>query len=140
MGYHFSKRSRDAMVGVHPDLVRVAERAIELTRYDFIAAEGVRGEARQRWLVEQGWSHTMQSKHLLQEDGYGHALDVVACGDLDGDGDIDAQDKALVWNRFIYTCIADAFKQAAEELCIPIRWGGDFKSWFDGPHFELITT
>jgi peptidoglycan LD-endopeptidase CwlK len=29
-------------------------------------------------------------------------------------------------------------KQAAKELGVSIRWGGDFKSFFDGPHFELV--
>jgi peptidoglycan LD-endopeptidase CwlK len=28
-------------------------------------------------------------------------------------------------------------KQAAEELDVAIVWGGDWKSFPDGPHFEL---
>jgi peptidoglycan L-alanyl-D-glutamate endopeptidase CwlK len=42
------------------------------------------------------------------------------------------------WDKEHYITISKAFKQAAEELNVSIRWGGDFKSFFDGPHFELI--
>jgi peptidoglycan L-alanyl-D-glutamate endopeptidase CwlK len=28
-------------------------------------------------------------------------------------------------------------KQAATDLNVPIVWGGDWKSFRDGPHFEL---
>jgi hypothetical protein len=32
---------------------------------------------------------------------------------------------------------AEVFKNAADELNIPIVWGGDWKSFKDGPHYEL---
>ena len=41
------------------------------------------------------------------------------------------------WDWPLYGRIADAFKQAALELHIPIIWGGDWKSLRDGPHVEL---
>ncbi|WP_295608673.1 M15 family metallopeptidase [uncultured Lamprocystis sp.] len=28
-------------------------------------------------------------------------------------------------------------KQAAKDLSLPLVWGGDWKSFKDGPHFEL---
>jgi peptidoglycan LD-endopeptidase CwlK len=34
--FTFSKRSRQNLSGVHPDLCRVVKRALELTRVDFI--------------------------------------------------------------------------------------------------------
>lgn len=132
-----SLKSLARLDGVHPDLVRVVERAISLTTVDFAVSEGVRTPERQAVLVAQGFSKTLQSKHLLQPDGYGHAVDVVAVGDLDKNGVIDAQDTKHTWDRALYEEIARAFDQASLELGVSIRWGGRFKSFFDGPHFEL---
>jgi len=93
---------------------------------------------RQQKLVNAGFSRTLNSKHLFQGDGFSHAIDIVAVGDLNKDGCIDAQDKSLTWAEDIYTEIAGGIKKASRELRIKIRWGGDFKSFFDGPHFEVV--
>jgi peptidoglycan L-alanyl-D-glutamate endopeptidase CwlK len=135
--FSLSNRSRAQLVGVHPDLRRVVERALELTAVDFAIVEGLRSLARQKTLVAKGASKTLASKHLLQVDGWGHAVDAMAVGDLDGDGDVDAQDKGRTWDPAVYAQIAEAFDAAAAELGVAIRWGGRFKSFFDGPHFEL---
>lgn len=142
--FTFGKRSRERLEGVHPDLVRVAELGLELSPYDFAVAEGKRTRARQAELVASGASMTMDSKHLEQADGWAHALDVVAVGDLDADGDVDAQDKARTWDPDVYTAINSAMQQAAAELGVKIRWGGTFKRrdgrpFFDGPHFEIVS-
>ena len=100
-------------------------------------SEGPRSPDRQKLLFDSGSSKTMHSKHLLQPDGHAHAFDVIAKGDLDRDGDVDAQDKSLTWDRKIYTTIAEDMKEAARIEGVVIRWGGDFKSFFDGVHFEL---
>lgn len=134
----FSQRSRQQLLGVHPDLILVVSRGLLYSPIDFAVTEGVRSSYRQRQLREQGWSKTLNSKHLVQTDGYGHAVDVMAAGDLDGDGDVDAQDKAIAWQRHWYTRIADSMARASAELGIGIRWGGEFKGFFDGPHFELL--
>jgi peptidoglycan LD-endopeptidase CwlK len=131
------KGKREALQGVHPLLVRVVELASRYSPYAYVVSEGVRSPKRQGELVFRGSSRTLASKHLLQPDGYGHAVDVVAVGDLDGDGDVDAQDRARTWDPVIYTGIAGAFARAAEELGIKVKWGGAFKTFFDGPHFEL---
>jgi peptidoglycan L-alanyl-D-glutamate endopeptidase CwlK len=47
-------------------------------------------------------------------------------------------DGKITWDKQHYVTLSLAVKKAAEELRINIRWGGDFKSFFDGPHFELI--
>jgi peptidoglycan L-alanyl-D-glutamate endopeptidase CwlK len=138
MTFQLGRRSLERLHRVHPDLVRVVLRAIEYTTVDFRVEEGARDEARQLDLVEQGFSKTMASKHLIQPDDFAHAVDLVAVGDLNGDGKVDHQDKALTWDKSKYSLIADAMTRAAEELGVRIRWGGDFKSFFDGPHFELV--
>jgi peptidoglycan L-alanyl-D-glutamate endopeptidase CwlK len=138
VSYFLSVRSNERLLGVHPELVRVVKLAIAYSPHDFMVSEGVRGLTRQRELVANGSSMTLHSKHLLQLDGFGHAVDLVAVGDLDHDGEIDAQDKALTWDTKIYSGIAGAMKQAAKELSVGIRWGGDFRKFFDGPHFELV--
>ena len=47
----FSKRSLRNLEGVHPDLVRVVRRALELTEVDFVVVEGIRTEEKQRHYV-----------------------------------------------------------------------------------------
>ncbi|WP_368933330.1 M15 family metallopeptidase [Brevundimonas naejangsanensis] len=121
MSFRLSARSRDRLKGVHPDLVRVVERAIQLTGVDFMITEGLRTPARQAELKRAGASQTLNSRHLT-----GHAVDVAAW--VDGD---------VRWDWPLYPRIASAFKQAARELNTPIVWGGDWARLRDGPHFEL---
>lgn len=137
-GFRLGKVSLQRLSSVHPDLVRVCSLAIELSPVDFTVTEGLRTIDRQKELVAKGFSKTFQSKHLMQLDGFAHAYDVVAVGDLNKDGYIDAQDKALTWDPSVYEQIAQATYRAAYDLGVKIRWGGDFKGWFDGPHFELV--
>jgi peptidoglycan L-alanyl-D-glutamate endopeptidase CwlK len=122
MGFNLGQRSRDRLVGVDNRLIKVVERAIELTEIDFTVLEGLRTPERQKQLVNEGFSQTLKSKHLT-----GHAVDLGAL--VNG---------AVSWDKQHYHTIAKAMKKSAEELKINIRWGGDFKSFFDGPHFELV--
>jgi len=121
MDFYLGKRSRSRLSQVHPDLRRVVERAIELTPVDFTVLEGRRTKSRQRKLYESGASQTLNSRHLT-----GHAVDLAAW--VDGH---------VRWDWPLYYKIADAVKQAAEELNIPIEWGGDWESFKDGPHWQL---
>ncbi len=113
--------SKNNLKGVHPDLVKVVERAISLTTVDFRVIEGLRSKQRQIELVNKGASKTLNSRHIT-----GHAVDVVAL--IGG---------SVRWDWPLYDKIAKAFKQSAKELNIPIVWGGDWKTFKDGPHFEL---
>lgn len=106
--------------GVHPDLVKVVMRAIELTTVDFTVLEGLRSTERQRTLVDAGASWTLNSRHIT-----GHAVDLGAWVDDQVD-----------WSWPLYDKIAKAMKTAADELKIKIVWGGSWKVK-DGPHFEL---
>ena len=121
MSYVLSKKSLDRLSGVHHDLVEVVKRAIEITEVDFTVLEGVRSKARQEQLVKAGASQTMRSRHLT-----GHAVDLGAY--------VAGQ---VRWDWPLYYKIADAVKKAATELNVPIEWGGDWKTFKDGPHFQL---
>lgn len=116
-----TKSSLKRLKGVHPDLVAVVMRAAEITDQPFQVSEGLRTVARQRQLVRRGASKTMNSRHLS-----GHAIDLVA---MIG--------SRVSWEVPLYYVIADAMKRAAKELGIPLEWGGDWRSFFDGPHFQL---
>ncbi len=133
----FSRRSLGKLRDVHPYLVSVAVLGLQRSPHDFAITEGLRSISRQEILFAKGRSRTRQSKHLLQSGNFAHAFDIMAVGDIDGDGDVDAQDKSITWDPRLYHEIAGALKAAAAEIGVSIRWGGDFKSWFDGPHFEL---
>lgn len=119
-------KSRKKLECVHPDLVKVVERAIQITEVDFTVGEGVRTLAKQKEYLTSGASETMNSRHIKAPNGYAHAVDLWA---LVG-GKVN-------WSWPLYHKIAAAMKQAAKELGIPLDWGGDWKSWQDGPHFEL---
>jgi peptidoglycan L-alanyl-D-glutamate endopeptidase CwlK len=121
MSWRFSQRSYERMLGVRPELVAVATRALWLSSVDFGISEGLRTPARQAQLVQAGASQTTRSRHLT-----GHAIDVVAY--VGGE---------VRWDWPLYETIAKAMKQAADELKVPMEWGGDWKTLKDGPHFQL---
>tara|TARA_R110000787_G_scaffold163632_1_gene276795 strand:+ start:2993 stop:3313 length:321 start_codon:yes stop_codon:yes gene_type:complete len=100
-------------------MVAVVKRAIEITDVDFTVIEGIRSVERQRELLKGGHSTTMNSRHIT-----GHAVDMVPWP-------VDWEDL----ERF--EMMAKAMKTAAKELDISIVWGGDWKSFYDAPHFEL---
>ena len=155
MGFKLGNRSLNKLEGVHPDLVAVVKRAIELTDVDFGVTYGVRTLAEQEQLVAQGRSQTMKSKHLIQGDGYSHAVDLVAYFGSD-----------VSWELNVYDNIADAMAESANEVGIPLKWGaawsvGDITSYvgtmedamneyidlrrsegrrpfIDAPHFEMM--
>lgn len=120
-GFFLGKRSVSRLKGVHPDLIKVVKRAIEITTVDFTVLEGVRTRARQKKLFDAGASKTMNSRHLT-----GHAVDLGAY--VGG---------RVSWDWPLYYRIAEAMKKAAAEFDVPIVWGGDWKSFKDGPHYEL---
>ena len=114
-------RSKQRLKGVHPDLVKVVERAIQFTTVDFAVLEGLRTPERQKALVEVGASQTLNSRHLT-----GHAVDLGAW----------VADEVR-WDWPLYHKIAAAMKEAAKQVDVPIEWGGDWRNFKDGPHFQL---
>ena len=119
--FYLSARSEGRLSPVHADLQRVVRRALELSKVDFTVVEGLRTRERQQELFDAGASKTLNSRHIT-----GHAVDLapVIAGEIRWD-----------WPPF--HDIAKAMKAAAAELRVPITWGGDWKTFKDGPHFEL---
>lgn len=121
MAFHLTPTDTAKLSEVHPDLAKVVTMAADLTNTPFVVWEGIRTIERQREYVERGTSWTMNSRHLT-----GHAVDLVPL--------VDGQPQWL-WPEC--RLIAKAMKQAAAELQVPIEWGGDWKRFPDGPHFQL---
>lgn len=121
MSFEFSKRSKQRMKGIHPDIVSVMELAIKRTPIDFTVLEGLRSKERQAELVRIGASKTMNSRHLT-----GHAIDVAPM-----------RNGQVSWDWPLYHQIAPVIKECAEELDVDLEWGGDWTSFKDGPHWQL---
>jgi peptidoglycan L-alanyl-D-glutamate endopeptidase CwlK len=157
MGYSLGNRSRSNLLGVHPSLVRVVERAIQITEQDFMVIEGVR--SREQMCINFGKGRTaaqceavgvpakyarpnlakvtwlrnpFNSNHRIMPDGYGHAVDLVPYP-------VDWEETKK------FDKIAEAMLKAAEELGVDIRWGADWdedgnpreRGESDSPHFEI---
>jgi len=150
MTFKLSARSIDRLVGVNPNLIRVVQRAIELTKVDFAVTEGLRSPERQRELYLKGASQIKEGGTHIE----GRAIDVVAYIGT-----------RISWELNLYDDIADAMRLAAIETNVGLRWGAawnvpDIRKWngsmesammhyidtrrkmghrpfIDGPHFEL---
>jgi peptidoglycan L-alanyl-D-glutamate endopeptidase CwlK len=120
----------ERLEGVHPLLV---DWAFELvTIMDNSVISGVRNLTEQRELVSKGMSKTMKSKHLIQQDGYGHALDLAPY--------------PIKWERTrSFDLLAGVGLGLAAKMGIVIRWGGDWdrdmdvydQNFNDLGHFEI---
>jgi peptidoglycan L-alanyl-D-glutamate endopeptidase CwlK len=108
------------LMGVHPDLVRVIEKATDIAS-PFIVTEGLRDLERQKRLVKEGKSRTLNSRHLT-----GHAVDLAVM-----------ENGKITWAWPAYERLARDVKAAAALLKVPVVWGGDWKGFRDGVHFEL---
>lgn len=144
MAYVLGAKSKGRLAGVSPKLVAVVERAIELTTQDFTVTEGVRTLARQKELYAQGRTApgpvvtaTLNSKHRVQPDGYGHAVDIPPYP-INWDNTLE--------NLARFDAVSKAMFAAAKELKVKIRWGADWdqdgkpreRGESDSPHFELV--
>ena len=149
MPFKLSRRSLDKLEGVDERLQAVAKQAITLSKIDFGVIQGMRTIEQQKELVAKGASKTMKSLHLE-----GKAIDVMAY--ING---------RASWELNLYDDLADAIKEAAIIVGVPIRWGAawhidDIRKWdgtmedamnayvdlrrsqgkrpfIDGPHFEI---
>lgn len=121
MPFDLTVRDLKRLEGVHPDLVRVVRRAAQMSDLPFTVLEGLRTQARQKELVAKGASKTMRSRHLT-----GHAVDIAPL--LGG---------KVSWDWPLYHRLAPIVKRAAAAENVPIEWGGDWRTFKDGPHWQL---
>ena len=155
MSYTLSTRSLERLNGVNESLVNIVKASIKTTKIDFGVTCGLRTKSEQAELVKKGASQTMNSRHLPQEStGTSHAVDLVAY--ISG---------RVSWELNLYDDIADAMKEAADELDVGIVWGAAWhikdlrnfegtmedamneyidlrrsqgrRPFIDGPHFQL---
>lgn len=157
MSYKLSQTSLDRLKGVHPKLVAVVKRAIEITKVDFKVVEGVRSDEQcytnfgkgrtaaqceavgcptkyaQPKLAKVTWvRHPLSSNHRVKPDGLGHAVDLLP--------------EPYDWkDTKPFDELAVAMYQAAEDVGVHIRWGADWdedgkpreRGETDSPHFEI---
>ena len=121
MSFVLGSRSLQRLEGIHEDLVSVVKRAITMSPHDFTVLEGLRTKERQQKLVDSGASTTMNSRHIT-----GHAVDLGVV--IDGE---------VRWDWPLYHILAGSMKQAAEDLGLLIEAGASWKTFPDGPHFQL---
>ena len=127
--------SRARLQGVHPDLIRGATRALQMAPFPFRIIDGLRTLARQKELVRIGASKTMRSRHLPHgPNGWSHAFDAVPLVDLDRNGKLDTEE---LFNWPLIHKLAPVIKEAFRLEGVPIEWGGDWRSFKDGPHWQL---
>ena len=119
--FSFSKASLDKMNGVDLKLVNLMKEAIKNSPYDFKITEGLRTVERQKELVKTGKSKTMNSYHLK-----GKAVDIAVL-----------IDNKITWDFKYYKEVANCVKEVARKLGYIITWGGDWKTFKDGPHFQI---
>lgn len=157
MTYALGSTSLARLQGVQPSLVRVVERAIQLTTVDFKVVEGVRSDEQAYVNFGKGRTYAeckavgcpplyakpnlskvtwlrnpLNTKHRKQADGFGHAVDL-----LPAPYDWKASEP--------FSAVAKAMMTAAAELSVSLRWGKDWdrdgiigeKGETDSPHFEL---
>lgn len=139
---------------VDPRLQRTVKHAISICPQDFSVHEGARSIATQREYFRTGASQTMDSRHLVQSDGWAKATDLVPWA-----GGMLRWEWPLIWP------IVESMRIAAIKTGTPIRWGGGWfllndkgslaavkramdayvaarraarkKAFMDGPHFEI---
>jgi len=140
---NLSKRSKDALKGVHPKLVQLIEAAVIDSPIDFTVTEGLRTTARQQQLYAQGRTVKgvkvtnadgikNKSNHQAKSDGFGHAVDLYPFVD----GKVRVNEPYAINNL---RTIANHIKAKAKILGVKVTWGGDWKSPFDPPHFQIET-
>ena len=121
MQFRLGKSSRAHLAGVHQDLIVLVATSIVASPVDFTVLEGRRTLQRQKQLVAEGRSRTLNSRHLT-----GHAVDVAPW--VDG---------KVSWKESDFEILAGHFKAVAREIGIAVEWGGDWKSFYDGPHWQI---
>jgi len=139
--YKFGKRSLDNLVGVHPYLVQAVHDVMALQVMDFSVVDGLRSIEQQKKLYDKGYSKTMNSKHLRQSDGFGHAVDLYPYPI-----DMNRVNAGNSTELVRFGVLSGLMVSCARNNGVIIKWGADWDmdgktldhSFTDMPHFELV--
>lgn len=141
MAYNFSKASYEKMQGIHPKLIRLMEKVIANSQYDFKITQGVRSAEYQNELYQQGRTkkgiivtncdgYIKKSNHQAKSTGYGYAVDIILYIPKE-------TNLKILYDVSKLKKIGEVFKKFALDRGLSISYGGDWKSFKDYPHFEL---
>lgn len=148
--YVLSDASIEKMKGVHPKLIELMKKAISNSPYDFKIVQGLRTAEYQNELYQQGRTkpgkivtkldgYNKKSNHQAKTDGYGHAVDIAVCGHYDQNGNyVKYTTDAEMFDNKKLVEISRLVKAVAKEMGMEIVWGGDWKTLYDTPHYELV--
>ena len=148
--YVLSEASIEKMKGVHPKLIELMKKAISDSPYDFKIIQGLRTAAYQNEQYQQGRTkpgkivtkldgYNKKSNHQAKSDGYGHAVDIAVCGQYDQNGNyVKYTTDAEMFDNKKLVEISRHVKAVAKEMGMEIVWGGDWKTLYDTPHYELV--
>lgn len=160
----FGPASQARLMGLHPNLVKVLEKAIEITPIDFTIIEGVRSD--EQCFINFGkgrtvaqclaggcpgqyshpsapkvtWvGHALSSNHRKKADGFGYAVDIYPYPVSQVLGQPASHYEPL------FNQLAKVMFEAAKDVGVSIRWGADWdmdnipreRGETDNPHFEL---
>ena len=128
MSYKLSNRSLDRLKGIKPILIEILKEGIKESPYDF----GIPQNGGLRTAEDQ---HLLYIKKVSKCDGYknksyhqsGNAFDIYGYDNGKAHWDIDK-----------LASIARHLQEVAKvKFSVDLKWGGDWKSWKDYPHFEI---
>lgn len=164
MTHVWGKASKARMEGLHPDLVKVLDKYIEISQVDSTIIEGVRSDEQcyinfgkgrnaaqcraggcpekyaQPHLSKVTWlGKALSSNHRKKVDGFGHAVDMYPYP-----VSLVLSGKPKDWEPLFNQMAKDMF-EAAKCVGVKIRWGADWdidnlpreRGETDNPHFEL---
>jgi peptidoglycan L-alanyl-D-glutamate endopeptidase CwlK len=119
--YQFDPNSETQLATGNQLLQLIARRALELSPTPFKIAEGYRSPKKQQQAAASGASKVKFSKHNYPSS---LAFDITY---LDEQGN---EVKGSDWKRFkkYMPPVADAFRRAAEEMGVNLRWGGGWEN------------
>lgn len=146
MAYVLSNTSKDRLKGVLPIMVAAFDAAIQHPDcpedFGIPANGGLRTTEEQQALFAQGRSKpgmivtktdgiVRKSNHQAKKTGYGHAIDIYI---------YDHKTKSAVWDKKRLGTVARHIQKVAlEKFNLKVSWGGDWESFRDYPHFEVLT-
>ena len=84
-------------------------------------------EEEQKKLMAAGATRTLRSRHLPGKNNkLSHAVDLAV-----------RMGKTVKWDWPLYVQMSKTIKAAAKLEKVPVEWGGAWKSFKDGPHYQL---